>query len=1029
MLNKIKNILFSTTTMAVLMFTYAFAMGYATFVENDYGTVASKAVVYNAFWFEVVQVLLVVNFAGNIVRFGLNKKKKWPVLLFHLSFVFILIGAAITRYISFEGVMPIREGAQSDLMISDNTFLSLRVNNNKVQKYYEKKLFLSTISNNNFSEEYEFKDQDLEVDYVDFIPRASVDVKEGEGESEFLSLVVSQQAGRENKLLEKGKSVKVGSYEITWDNPKTNTVNILSTDRGLKIFSPFNMNILRMMDSYKAEYPADTLIDFSQRILYNTGTLSIVMQKQYKNAAIQYVSNPDKNSNANDLLLVDVKVGEEQKRVEIFGKKGVVNPGTKLSMGGLNIDIAYGSVFIRVPFSIRLNDFQLDRYPGSNSPASYASEVTLLDKDLVENHRIFMNNVLDYKGYRFFQSSYDTDEKGTVLSVNHDSWGTWVTYLGYFLLSIGMFWTLFAPGSRFTKLNKDLKKMKLGAFLLLFSMASFNSFGQAPSEHMFENIDSIIESNKIDQKHADNFGNLVIQDNGGRLKPVNTFASELMRKVYRKDTYNGLDADQVLLSIILNPIQWQFAPIIKVDDKTQVDEFIGVEGKYARFYDFFDEMGKYKLAEAVEEAYQKKPNSRGTFDKEIIKVDERVNVFYLAFQGNLMRFFPIPNDENNTWVSYKSDLTSFQTDDSLFVSNIMLMYYNDLKNAIKTGDYTQANSKLEYIRLFQKKYGSDVLPGDDKIMYEVLYNKYKPFQKLFPYYMLVGLFMLIISFIQLFKNNKALKYSNNFFFGLIGIGFIIHTIGLAIRWYISGHAPWSNGYESMIYISWATVLAGFIFARQSRISLAATALLTSLILMVSHLNWLDPEVTNIVPVLNSYWLMIHVAIITASYGFVGLGALLGFLVLVIYIFINDKNKAKLNSTIKELSIINEMTLTIGLFMLTIGTFLGGVWANESWGRYWGWDPKETWAFVSVFVYALVLHLRLVPKMNSRYIFNLASVVAFSSIIMTYFGVNYYLSGLHSYAAGDPMPIPNFVYYSIVIVFITAILAYWRKSKI
>ena len=212
-------------------------------------------------------------------------------------------------------------------------------------------------------------------------------------------------------------------------------------------------------------------------------------------------------------------------------------------------------------------------------------------------------------------------------------------------------------------------------------------------------------------------------------------------------------------------------------------------------------------------------------------------------------------------------------------------------------------------------------------------------------------------------------------------------------------------------------------------SMAATSVVSSLLLMVAALNWLDPEITNLVPVLNSYWLLIHVAIITASYGFLALGALLGFLSLLIMILQSNKNKSRLNLTLKELTFINEMTITVGLFMLSIGTFLGGVWANESGGRYWGWDPKETWALASMLVYIFVLHMRFIPKLKSIYAFNLASLVAFSSIIMTYFGVNFYLSGLHSYAAGDPMPIPDFIPYSIIVVFITASLAFYKQKTL
>tara|TARA_B100000459_G_scaffold62398_1_gene34016 strand:+ start:1 stop:1074 length:1074 start_codon:yes stop_codon:yes gene_type:complete len=355
------------------------------------------------------------------------------------------------------------------------------------------------------------------------------------------------------------------------------------------------------------------------------------------------------------------------------------------------------------------------------------------------------------------------------------------------------------------------------------------------------------------------------------------------------------------------------------------------------------------------------------------------------------------------------------------------MYMNALDRAINDNNWATCDSVVSYISKFQNRYGNDVMPKNYKVTLEVLYNKLNVFSNLFMYYFMVGFLFLVILIIRIFNPNILSSIVKLVQF-LILLGFLYQTLGLAARWIISGHAPWSNGYESMIYISWATMLAGIIFSRRSKMTLAATTLVTSLFLMVAHLNWLDPEITNLVPVLNSYWLMIHVSIITASYGFLALGAVLGFFSLALIILTNSSTKQKLLTTIKELTLINEKSITIGLFMLTIGTFLGGVWANESWGRYWGWDPKETWALVSVLIYAFILHMRLIPALSGIYTFNLATLVGIWSIIMTYFGVNYYLSGLHSYAAGDPMPIPNFVYYLIVITLLTAIFARFKYKK-
>jgi cytochrome c-type biogenesis protein CcsB len=251
---------------------------------------------------------------------------------------------------------------------------------------------------------------------------------------------------------------------------------------------------------------------------------------------------------------------------------------------------------------------------------------------------------------------------------------------------------------------------------------------------------------------------------------------------------------------------------------------------------------------------------------------------------------------------------------------------------------------------------------------------------------------------------------------------------LIARWYISGHAPWSDAYESMIYVAWATMFFTLAFDRKSKLTVASGTFVASMILMIAHWNWMDPAIANLQPVLNSYWLMIHVAVIVASYGPFALGMILGVVTLILMLFTNDKNKAKMSLNIKEITYINEMALTIGLVMLTIGNFLGGQWANESWGRYWGWDPKETWALISIMIYAFVIHARFVPALRGLWIYNLMSVVAFYSIMMTYFGVNFYLTGLHSYASGDKVVTPVEFYYSLVALTILATFAYFKFKK-
>jgi cytochrome c-type biogenesis protein CcsB len=290
----------------------------------------------------------------------------------------------------------------------------------------------------------------------------------------------------------------------------------------------------------------------------------------------------------------------------------------------------------------------------------------------------------------------------------------------------------------------------------------------------------------------------------------------------------------------------------------------------------------------------------------------------------------------------------------------------------------------------------------------------------------MGGLLLIFSFIQMLKNRPRPASLSKVVKVIIFAVFLFHCYGIGLRWYVSGYAPWSNSYETMVYVAAITVLAGMIFGRKSNITLALASIFGGIILFVSGLNWMDPQIGNLVPVLKSPWLMFHVAVIVAAYGFLGVGFLIGIVNLLLMIF--TKSIPLLAYRIKELTVINQITLMVGLALLTIGTFLGAVWANESWGRYWGWDPKETWALITIVVYALATHIHLVKKWNSDWLMNLLSVLAFSSVLMTFFGVNYFLSGMHSYGQINAMS-NVFLYIAFVFAFIgiLGMISHRRKS--
>jgi cytochrome c-type biogenesis protein CcsB len=394
-----------------------------------------------------------------------------------------------------------------------------------------------------------------------------------------------------------------------------------------------------------------------------------------------------------------------------------------------------------------------------------------------------------------------------------------------------------------------------------------------------------------------------------------------------------------------------------------------------------------------------------------------------------MRIFPIPNDDNNKWVSLPEVKdVNFNGADSLYVNNVLQLYFQTLRGSKISGDYSQSEELLESIKGFQNKYGKAVMPTDSKISSEIIYNRVDIFNKLYRWYLMFGLSLLLILILQIFNDNRFYNILIKFIKYIIFVLFALNTFGLAARWYIAGHAPWSDAYESILFVAWATVAFGIIFGRKSYFTLASATFVSSIMLYVASLNWLDPSIANLQPVLDSYWLMIHVAVIVGSYGPFAIGMILGVVVLLLTIMANKKNKKAFSRKLEELTIVNELSLTIGLVMLTIGNFLGGMWANESWGRYWGWDPKETWALISIIIYTAVLHLRIVPKLSNKWLFNLMSIISFAAIMMTYFGVNFYLVGLHSYASGDKVVSPDFVYYSIIFVTLLGLISYFANKK-
>ncbi len=1022
--------LFNTRAAGLYLVLFAASIGIATFIENDFGTSAAQKVIFKSWWFELLLLLFAITIVVNIFKFRMIQQKKWPLLLFHAAIIIILIGAAVTRYWSFEGIMHIRENDASNRFLTSNTFLKFKVAKGGETYDFDEPVLFASLGDNAWQGSYSVAGDIIDIKVNDFIPNPKQKLGESITGLPTLQIVVAGANGREEYFIAKGETKRIGNLIYNFQETQLpDAININYRNDTLLIASNRTLTQTVMATQQKDTlYPSSSFSPLYLRALYTDGISNFVFSDFKKNATVLIESESQKVKNESlTALLMEVSVNGKSSEVYVYGSKGMLGRPQSLNFDGTAVAISYGAKEITVPFDIKLNKFIMDKYPGTNSASSYASEVTLVDQRNNEkiDYRIFMNNILDYDGYRFFQSSFDRDEKGTYLSVNHDFWGTWISYIGYILLTLGMFLTFFSKNTRFHQVTQKIKSLRAkGGTFVLVMLLSTTAYAQSAQTEPFV-------AHAINIDHANAFSKLVVQDFKGRMKPMHTLSREIMRKLARKEKLYGLSADQILLGLFVNKEEWYSAKIIKLGQHKDIRKKLSIGGDYASYKDFFETNGTYKLRDEMRRIYSLEPIDQGVYEKELLKLDEKVNIMSMAFSGSLLKIVPNANDPNNTWVSTTAHNHSAEdghNHDDNVANTFFTAYGKALKEAIGTNNYTSADHLLTELKQYQETEGGTVMPSYSKINAEILLNKLNVFTRLAVLYIFMGIALLFFLFLSVFKPNLNLKRAYLILFSLVVFGFVLHTIGLGLRWFVSGRAPWSNGYESMIYIAWTSTLAGLIFTRKSFGGLAATMVLAATILFVATLSFLDPEITPLVPVLKSYWLTIHVSMEAGSYGFLMLGAIIGLINLILMMFLKESNKARIKRIVQEMSYISELTLIGGLFMVSIGTFLGGVWANESWGRYWGWDAKETWALVTILVYAFILHMRIIPKITGLFAYNLATIFGLATVIMTYYGVNYYLSGLHSYATGDPVPVPTWVYVVVASIILISGMAYFKKRK-
>ena len=553
-----------------------------------------------------------------------------------------------------------------------------------------------------------------------------------------------------------------------------------------------------------------------------------------------------------------------------------------------------------LPFSVKLNDFNIKNYEGTTTHSDYASHLTFSTDENSVNETVSMNNIAVVEGYRFYQTSFDRDMKGSVLTVTYDPYGTGITYIGYGLLIVSAVLLLILRTPRIKQLYRQLNGNRVLAIGCLF-LISATTFAKTP-------VVAREDAEKAERK-------LIVYN--GRVCPLNTLAHDFCLKITGKTSYKGLSAEQLLLSLPLAPEEWSEKQLLKIKNKA-LKERLGISTDLARIKDFYESDGRYKLDILLNEQIKKAEDEQ---DKKLVRsiydVDEQISLVNAAVTGKLIEHYKGNNP-----------------------------------------------------------------PSETRISAEILYNQ-QPFTVVGAFMIVIGLLVIVIAEI-IRKKGNAVKI------GVLTIICVFQFAVFLLRWYISGNIPLSNGYETMAFVSLSTslltLLAVWMLRKQPFVCNTVTIgglMIAGLTLLVAHLSEMSPQITSLMPVLHSPWLTTHVSLIMVSYSLFAFMAVIAAVDLV-------KRDARLDA-------LNRLMLYPAEIFLAIGIFLGAIWANQSWGTYWSWDPKEVWALISMLIYCVPLHVGSLPIMRKAKVHDIYLIIAFLSILMTYFGVNYLLGGMHSYA--------------------------------
>ena len=609
-----------------------------------------------------------------------------------------------------------------------------------------------------------------------------------------------------------------------------------------------------------------------------------------------------------------------------------------------------------LPFDIRLKDFEIVHYPGTDAVMDYKAHIIVDSNGTEEETCISMNNIGKVSGYRFYQSSYDADGQGTVLLVAFDPYGIAITYTGYLLLLAGLILTMCSKHSRLRHLLRIATRPAMTMLVLCLCC------GQARA------------GETVDKEIADEMGQVAVLYNG-RICPLNTAATDFVTKLCGKSTWEGMSANEIFLNWTIFYTEWEKRTIIKVKDR-EVQKILGINGKWACVRDFYTSQNDYKLKDKISDVSL--PESTR---KAIRETDEKIQVVTMFYNSELLRIFPLSNHGVIEW--HKPGSTELPQDvgeaEFQFINHIM----DHLVMSILAKDVTKAKSIIAKIRVYQKEKAQDILPSGALMQAEIINNRLLSATWSVFVCLIFSLLFCVMFFSR--RPDRRMRISHTVFVLLLTIYI---TLLIALRWWISGHVPMSNGFETMLFMAWISMLLTLTLTRHFPVMKAFGPVVSSFCLLVAMLASGNPQITQLMPVLQSPLLTFHVVFVMLAYAILAIITLIAIQCLALRLR---------TSEMERMTALSQFLLYPAVAFLAIGIFIGAVWANVSWGTYWSWDPKETWALITLMVYAIPLHQSSLWQSRKPRSYHWFVLLSFLTVLMTYFGVNYFLSGMHSYA--------------------------------